>query len=98
MASEVIDLPQPDSPTRPIVSPSRTVKETLSTIAVSPKRPGKRMDRFLTSRTLRAPAGTWGRRSVRLASMAASSSSSLSSRTCGLAAATFASVSRADVL
>ncbi|MDP9882705.1 hypothetical protein J2W21_000184 [Sinomonas atrocyanea] len=35
-ASEVIDLPQPDSPTSAIVSPSRTVNETPSTSGTSP--------------------------------------------------------------
>ena len=50
-AIEVIDLPQPDSPTRPMVSPGRTEKETLSTMLTSPCWAGKAIDRFLTSRT-----------------------------------------------
>ena len=37
-ASEVMDLPQPDSPTSAMVSPGRTVKVTLSTTSMSPCR------------------------------------------------------------
>jgi hypothetical protein len=32
----IVDLPQPDSPTTPRVSPSRTVKETPSTALTAP--------------------------------------------------------------
>ena len=49
IAIEVIDLPQPDSPTKPIVSPGRTLKLTLSTTLTSPCASGNWMDKFLTS-------------------------------------------------
>ena len=49
IAIEVIDLPQPDSPTRPIVSPGRTVNDTLSTTSTSPWASGKRIDSPSTS-------------------------------------------------
>ena len=66
MASEVIDLPQPDSPTRPIVSPGRTAKLTWSTTFTSPWR-GNLMHRFLTSMT-GAAVLVGSNRSVRLSS------------------------------
>ena len=106
IASEVIDLPQPDSPTRPMVSPSRTVKETLSTIRVSPKRAGKRMERFLTSRMTfgsPAPVSRLASRSVRRDSVSESSASSPRRRssaavsTAGLAALA-AAVSEVEAL
>ena len=50
MASEVMDLPQPDSPTRPMVSPGRTEKLTWSTTFTSPWR-GNLMHKSLTSMT-----------------------------------------------
>ncbi|CPU67033.1 Uncharacterised protein [Mycobacteroides abscessus] len=69
-ASEVIDLPQPDSPTSAMVSPGRTEKETSSTTATSPWR-GKRMDRLRTSSRGSASPSYTGR-SVRADSAARS--------------------------
>ena len=69
-AMEVIDLPHPDSPTRPMVSPGRTEKETLSTMSTSPCWAGKAMDRPFTSRTGSACGEGGTRRSVRASSAA----------------------------
>lgn len=83
-AKELMDFPQPDSPTSPIVSPGRTQKDTLSTMSTSPWACGKAMDRSLTSRTGFLSARSAGRtsRSVRMvwqwrnwASLSSSSSS-----------------------
>ena len=57
-AIELMDLPQPDSPTRPMVSPGRTEKETPSTMLTSPCCSGKAIERFLTSRTGSSPVSS----------------------------------------
>ena len=49
MVLVVMDLPQPDSPTRAMHWPGRTSKETLSTTWTSPWR-GNPIERFLTWR------------------------------------------------
>ena len=62
----VMDLPQPDSPTRAMHWPGRTSNETWSTTLTSPCE-GKLMQRFLTERMgLTVRSGTW--RSVRASS------------------------------
>src|SRR6267142_1309367 len=60
----VVDLPQPDSPTRPSVSPGRMSKETSSTACTRatsresrPPRIGKYFLRFLTRRSGSAMGG-----------------------------------------
>src|SRR5258708_31559234 len=50
MLSEVTLLPQPDSPTRPTVSPSGMVKEMLSTALTIPSEVRKWVSRFSTER------------------------------------------------
>src|SRR5690349_21544282 len=49
----VVDLPQPDSPTRPSVSPRRTAKSSPSTARTAPLPPPKRP--FLIGKCLRTP-------------------------------------------
>ena len=85
MASEVMDLPHPDSPTSATVSPGRTVKETLSTTLTLPWR-GKPMLRLRTSSNGgRLVSAT--RRSVRASSTARSAARRSSSDTTGSAEA-----------
>ena len=50
MPSATVDLPQPDSPTRPIASPGITLQEKSITAGISPARVKKEIDRFSISR------------------------------------------------
>jgi hypothetical protein len=49
MAAPVSDLPAPDSPTTPRISPGAMSKETSSSARRVPRRPGNSTTRFLTS-------------------------------------------------
>src|SRR6185436_1558142 len=49
-ASATVDLPQPDSPTRPIASPGMMVQEKSITAGISPARVKNEMFRSSTSR------------------------------------------------
>ena len=48
--SATVDLPQPDSPTRPIASPGMTVQEKSITAGISRSRVKKEIERFSISR------------------------------------------------
>jgi hypothetical protein len=48
--SATVDLPQPDSPTRPMASPGITVQEKSITAGISRRRVKKEIDRFSISR------------------------------------------------
>ena len=49
MARAVTDLPEPDSPTIPTISPRRTVSDTSRTASTSPSGVGNVTDRPLTA-------------------------------------------------
>ena len=68
MASPVIDLPAPDSPTTPRISPGRIVSDTSSSAVTDPCRPENSTTRLRTSRQVPAimalpSRGSWGGRS-----------------------------------
>src|SRR5688572_12050334 len=54
MASPVMDLPAPDSPTTPRISPGRIDRLTSDSAVTVPRRPGKSTRRLRTSMT-----GSW---------------------------------------
>ena len=78
MAMAVIDLPHPDSPTRPMVSPARTVKLTLSTIFTSPWELGNWMEKLRTSMRLSSAPSNTRRRSLFFSASASADRDSLS--------------------